>query len=505
MKRKLLLKLSSFLVCLSVLLPGSAALAAEGEQMYFWEGLFPPERGQVSLLSIGNEAAIKADIKAALEARRPEVNLRSYNISLSDEHRQALFALYYDVLYENPGLFYAKTAITLGGNDVIFTEMDFSDSYAYTDAATINRNRALIEAEVNAILATIHPAMTDAEKALAVHDWFVLRYAYNTPASKQDELSEAHRIDGLFIDKTAVCQGYALGYIYVLQKLGIDAVYVPSDELNHAWNMVKLGGQWYHVDVTWDDPQEKESGADIFGYAGHNNFLRSDEGIIETDHCVCEEEIPETDHCHWDSPYKASADYANMFWKDITTGIFYTNGKWYYKNGTDIVSQVFTASSPTPVYTVTARWPVGDNSYYMGLFGIGVFNGRIYYNTATDIRSINLTGGDEKVHSTPELGNNQIYNMVILGNTLYMTIGASPNAEQSIIRQFIVSFPSAAGPADVCWLAWYRSGNLLGLQQVPFAANTAPVFVSANVEDATEVKSFVWGEGLAPRGKAIVH
>ena len=220
MKHRILLKVSCILICIVLLLSGASAFAAETETLLpAYTGLFPPSSsGRVSLMSISDKEDIKADIKAALEARSPDVNLRKYDIPFNEYTE--LFALFCDVLYENPGLFYVKTQI--GGathNGEFIVNLSFSNSYAYTDAATINRNRALIDAEVDAILETVDPAMSDAEKALAVHDWFVLRYAYNVPASQTKELSAAHRIDGLFIDKTAVCQGYALGYIYVLQKL----------------------------------------------------------------------------------------------------------------------------------------------------------------------------------------------------------------------------------------------------------------------------------------------
>ncbi len=503
MKRKILLRVSSILICLGLLLPGTAAFAAETEvALPAYAGLFPPSAsGRVSLMALSNESAIKADIKAALEAGSTEVDLQKYAVPVSEG--TALYALFYDVLYENPGLFYVKTQIQAWSNGTILTKLDFSESYAYTDNATINRNRALIDAEVNTILSTIDPAMSDAEKALAVHDWFVLRYAYNVPASLTNELSAAHRIDGLFIDKTAVCQGYALGYIYVLSKLGIETKYVPSIAMGHAWNMVKIGNKWYHVDVTHDDPVF--GGEDMFGYVSHENFLRSDTGITETGHFM------------WESPYTASSDYTNMFWEDITSGIFYANGKWYYKNENDIVSQTFTAASPTTVYTVSDRWTAGGSSYYMGLFGIGIFDGRIYYNTATEIRSINTSGQNNRGHGSPNLGGKQIYNMVLFGDMAYLGVGTDPNDTYTIQTMqlqpaglsvtktgngFAISFPDAAESAGTCWLAWYDDGELLGMRPAAFNAGATEVTVSANVGVDADVKVFVWGASLAPLYKA---
>lgn len=62
-------------------------------------------------------------------------------------------------------------------------------------------------------------------------------------------------------------------------KLGISCLVVSSDPISHAWNLIEIGGQYYHVDVTWDDPTW-----DVIGRVTHNNFLLSDTGITKTGH-----------------------------------------------------------------------------------------------------------------------------------------------------------------------------------------------------------------------------
>ena len=48
-----------------------------------------------------------------------------------------------------------------------------------------------------------------------------------------------------------ICMSYALAYQRILQEMKIPCIYVKGK--NHAWNMVRLDGKWYGVDVTWDD------------------------------------------------------------------------------------------------------------------------------------------------------------------------------------------------------------------------------------------------------------
>ena len=126
------------------------------------------------------------------------------------------------------------------------------------------------EREVDYIASLVEPALSEAEKALFVHDYLIASYTYDTAQANYDVLS-------LFRDRTGVCQAYSLAYIAVLRELGMDAVMVTSDEMGHAWNLVKVDGIWYHVDLSFDDPAP-----DRLGRVLHENFLLDDEGIRQT-------------------------------------------------------------------------------------------------------------------------------------------------------------------------------------------------------------------------------
>ncbi len=68
-----------------------------------------------------------------------------------------------------------------------------------------------------------------------------------------------------------ICMSYALAFQRILTEMKIPCIYVKGD--NHAWNMVKIDGDWYGVDVTWDDSRGSYScflkGTSDFG--GHDN------------------------------------------------------------------------------------------------------------------------------------------------------------------------------------------------------------------------------------------
>lgn len=91
--------------------------------------------------------------------------------------------------------------------------------------------------------------LNDHEKVKWIHDWIVTHVQYDQSLSKYTAYEA-------LTEKSAVCQGYALLGKMMLEEAGFD-VRIAEGEVNtgnHAWNMVKLDNNWYHIDFTWDDP-----------------------------------------------------------------------------------------------------------------------------------------------------------------------------------------------------------------------------------------------------------
>jgi transglutaminase/protease-like cytokinesis protein 3 len=90
----------------------------------------------------------------------------------------------------------------------------------------------------------------------AVHDYLVLNTEYDLTLSDL-----AADVEGVLLYGKGICSGYAHTYKLLMQLIGVDCIVVGGTGTNqsggtesHAWNMVKLDGNWYQVDVTWDDP-----------------------------------------------------------------------------------------------------------------------------------------------------------------------------------------------------------------------------------------------------------
>ncbi len=149
--------------------------------------------------------------------------------------------------------------------------------YPYHAAETAGR-QAQTEQVIQTVLSGIDLALSDVEKVKAVHDYLVSTVAYDMDTLKNSPQTRTiYTAYGALVERKAVCQGYALAFQLFMQRLGIESVFVSSALMNHAWNMVKLDGNWYHVDCTWDDQYP-----DIPGQIQYGTFLVSDLRIADS-------------------------------------------------------------------------------------------------------------------------------------------------------------------------------------------------------------------------------
>lgn len=109
---------------------------------------------------------------------------------------------------------------------------------------------------------------TDAAKALFVHDYICENYGYDSTL-RGDDLYE------FFLSGRGTCQGYTAAYMAVMRECGIECRFVASDEIEHIWNAVLIDGEWYHVDLTWNDTANGVS---------RRHFMCSDEAARERGH-----------------------------------------------------------------------------------------------------------------------------------------------------------------------------------------------------------------------------
>lgn len=100
--------------------------------------------------------------------------------------------------------------------------------------------------------------MSDYEKEWAIYSWLVnnVEYDWRHQDSFQTTPRDSFHPYGALVNGTAVCLGYATTFQLFMDLLSIECITVVGAAFNstedHAWNMVKLNGEWYCVDATWD-------------------------------------------------------------------------------------------------------------------------------------------------------------------------------------------------------------------------------------------------------------
>lgn len=145
--------------------------------------------------------------------------------------------------------------------------------------AIYNSQSKLIEAGAQEILKHLKGDMTEAQKFRVIYDEFIKSVSYG-----QAETSTADIRGGLGPNKKVLCEGYARTLAYLCQRAGIECMYVvgtanysgtgddgSGQAFDHAWNKVKIDGEWYNVDPTNNDGMSVDS-----PYVYYKNFLQSD-------------------------------------------------------------------------------------------------------------------------------------------------------------------------------------------------------------------------------------
>ncbi len=181
-----------------------------------------------------------------------------------------------EVLRDHPELFWVQRWTTTMSSS--WSKLEFNVEYS-------DRELAEMSEKLNAAMQTIiEQVPADADpytKALIVHDYLVLHTEYDTAAASDPELMTSVSAYDCLVTHKAVCSGYSKAYQLVMQRLGLECGICSgmSRGVSHAWNYVQIGGRYYWVDVTFDDPVASDGGEDTLE---HSYFMINDEMLLRT-------------------------------------------------------------------------------------------------------------------------------------------------------------------------------------------------------------------------------
>lgn len=414
-------------------------------------------------------AQAKQALLEGMKNFKEEIDIRSCGIS-SDE----LGDLYVGLAYEHPELFYVKTqwgwSIAYEGSTKVlsvFPSYSIDGKVIPKGKITeympqIQQQQAELTQKVKEITAQIDENWTPLQKALYLHDYIATHGQYDTisKVDVQNKIDERRRdAYGMLIDGIGVCQGYTLAYRLLLKEVGIDSGTVTSDSMNHVWNLIQIDGNWYHVDVTWDDPTE-----DRIGQSQHVYF------------CLSEDKLKATNNgAHTAPDFKYSLNvktddktFDNYYWANVDSAFVPLNGKWYYllyQSGLMQTEDPKQAGSlKKPINKVWHVWMNGS-SYWPGLYsGLSRYNDTLIYNTPDAVYSYDPENAKEEqaVHTlTPaERSEGYIYGTVVDGNVLRYAVQQNPNHSMSTYTHKLDPYTTVTAGG----YAYYLEGKTLYLK-----------------------------------------
>ena len=203
----------------------------EGHQEYYFKQLTEEEQ------------RVYRELLKGIRAREKE-----FYLTISDD--DSIDRSYHAVLKDHPEIFWVHNREKI--YKTTYSDSDycvFTPGYTYTDGE-IDEIQTAMEQSFQEVRALIPEDAGDYEKVRIVYTYVIDHTQYQTGEDDQS-------IAGVFWKKSAVCAGYAGAVQYLLERLDIPCIYVDGSTKGstegHAWDIVKIGQEYYYVDATNGD------------------------------------------------------------------------------------------------------------------------------------------------------------------------------------------------------------------------------------------------------------
>ena len=207
------------------------AQSEEGHQEYYFKQLTEEEQ------------RVYRELLKGIRAREKE-----FYLTISDD--DSIDRSYHAVLKDHPEIFWVHNREKI--YKTTYSDSDycvFTPGYTYTDSE-IDEIQTAMEQSFQEVRALIPEDAGDYEKVRIVYTYVIDHTQYQTVEDDQS-------IAGVFWKKSAVCAGYAGAVQYLLERLDIPCIYVDGSTKGstegHAWDIVKIGQEYYYVDATNGD------------------------------------------------------------------------------------------------------------------------------------------------------------------------------------------------------------------------------------------------------------
>ncbi|MCR5522886.1 MAG: hypothetical protein K6F64_04535 [Clostridia bacterium] len=350
-------------------------------------------------------STIKDYLYSEMAKCNESIDLSAYNIPNSPENWDALK---YYVNWLLPEAYHISKETGLGSEISATQILNLKLGYI-CNAEQYAAGLSALRESVNKIIAGLDgSALSDAEKALIIHDRIATLCEYDLKLGAEDQRS--FTAYGCLVNRTSVCEGYVKAYIYALDKIGIKSY--AAEAANHAWNMVTIGGKDYHVDITSDDPT-----TDTYGLALHDYFLISTDRLSKF-----------TDHNGGVGNFSANATdktYDNYYWTDSITEFQLLNSKLYYIDNMTGALNIREGDKSTKIadvgYKANISSKYGNGKNCKNFARLDSDSKYLYYSSESEIFRIDpATSLTDSIK--PSIGENYIYGFTLDGSKINYTL-----------------------------------------------------------------------------------
>lgn len=389
---------------------------------------------EIAMYATDELEQLKEEILNALLAEEDYLDVRNYNFTRDDWDAIQIF--YADILNEHPELFYVRawTGYSYREDTGKITILFFSY------VGSTSEERQLFIEKVEQAVEGIAQDMTDVEKALVLHDYLAQNcaYAYSEYlAGTLGECKNVYNAYGALVEGKAVCNGYALAYSALLRAVGITNDMCISRAMNHAWNVALIDGEWYHVDVTWDDPVWN-----CEGLVTHSYFLLSDA------------EMKNRQHYDWSSIVECTStkyDTYDNLWNGVASQIVLGEKQYYIKcdyEGFRLIER--TEEATTSKYENNTIWEVWDGAgHWNSSAYLSKQGDYFYFNDKLNLYAMKPEDDAPQIIYTYEGGDGYIYGaMVYEDGTARLNVDTTPIRESDSYITVDLKAKAPVAPID---------------------------------------------------------
>ena len=371
--------------------------------------------GAASLASTYDATALEKLIVEGIKAWQTSIDVSELGLTRDDIDNGAVRS----IINSHPEF------ISLSGGYTYWTSGSSITKIQFTYLTNAKEEQQELDAALQEVKSKIDTSgMSDEEIVLAYHEYLTSTVAYAYEDYFNGTIAANHGYDmyGALVKHSCVCQGYAETMFYLLREAGLSCAIASSGNINHAWNIVKIHGKWYHIDATWDDPVW-----DMPGRSYHDYFLVSFDTMNKN--TLINHTKDRTDmvvSAQWGDTYTTAVDTtyeSGKFWNGIEKAIFYKDGYWYSisegssKTSFNINKYQYSTNINKVLYSGTAKWTTPSGGYYSGVYSSIYLRGdNLYFTTPDSLNKIDITS----TNATPtELINIRTQYNSSTGNNLY--------------------------------------------------------------------------------------